>query len=64
MVEIEFIYLENKTIIQANLDDSFSIVINKFINKAKLDLNDLHFLSKGKILNKNDLIKNIMNHLK
>ena len=61
MVEIEFIYLENKTIIQGNLDDSFSFIINKFIDKSKLDLNNLHFLSNGKILNKNDLIKNIMN---
>ena len=60
MVEIIFNYNQINTIIQANLDDSFNSVIEKFITKTQLDLNNLHFLAKGKIINKNEKIEKIM----
>ena len=60
MVDIEFNYLQKKTVIQAKIDDSFTNVISKFISKTKLDLNNIFFLSNGKNLNKNEKVKSIM----
>ena len=50
MVELIFIFNQIKTVIQANLDDSFGKITNKFITKTNLDLNNLYFLSNGKNL--------------
>ena len=61
MIEIIFDYKQIKTTIQANLDDSFNKIIQKFINKTNLDLDNMYFLSNGKIINQNEIIKNIMN---
>ena len=60
MVELEFNYQQDKTIIQANINDPFMEIINKFINKKKLNLNNIYFLSNGKNLNKNEIVNNIM----
>ena len=60
MVEIIFDYNSMQTVIQANLNDSFENIIQKFITKTQLDLNNLHFLAKGKIINKNEKIEKIM----
>ena len=60
MVEIIFDYNSMQTVIQANLNDSFDNIIQKFITKTQLDLNNLHFLAKGKIINKNEKIEKIM----
>ena len=60
MVEVEFNYQHNITIIQANINDSLKKIINKFINKTNLDLKTLYFLSNGKNLNNNETIKKIM----
>ena len=60
-VEVEFIYQQNKTIIQANLNNSLEVVINQFINLIKLDINKIYFVSNDKIISKNDIISNIMN---
>ncbi len=60
MVEVEFNYQQMITIIQANFTDSFNSIINKFIVKTQLDINNLHFLSKGKAIQNNELIENIM----
>ena len=61
MVEIEFNYQQNKTVIQANINDSFNTIINKFISKRKLDINDIYFLLNGKDIKKNEIIKDTMN---
>ena len=42
MVEIIFDYNSMQTVIQANLNDSFENIIQKFITKTQLDLNNLH----------------------
>ena len=60
MVEVEFNCQQIITIIQANCTDSFNSIINKFIVKTQLDINNLHFLSKGKGNQNNELIENIM----
>ena len=63
MVEIIFNYKDVDTIIQANLDDSFNSVIEKFINKAQLDINNIYFISNGNIISsKNKKIMDIMNN--
>ena len=62
MVEIIFNYNQIETIIQANLNDSFSSVIEKFINKTQLDINNIYFMSNGKIISKSGYIVNIMNN--
>ena len=53
MVEIIFNYNHIETIIQANEDDSFNSVIEKYINKSQLDINNINFISDGKIILKN-----------
>ena len=63
MVEIIFNYNHIQTIIQANLDDSFNSVIQKFINKTQLDINNIYFISNGNIISsKNEKLINIMSN--
>ena len=54
MVEVIFIFNQIKTVIQANLNDSFGKITNQFITKTNLDLNNLYFLSNGKNINQNE----------
>ena len=61
MVEIIFSYNQIETIIQANLDDSFDLAIQKYVNKTQLDINNIYFVSSGNIISKNGKIMNIMN---
>ena len=61
MVEVEFYHNRDKIKIKANMDDSFELIINKYINKTNLDINNIYFLYNGKNFNNNVLIKNIMN---
>ena len=62
MVEIIFSYNQVETLIQANLNDSFNTIIQKYINKSQLDINNIYFVSDGQILLKNEKIMNIMNN--
>ena len=50
MIQIEFDYNQIKTVIQANLTDTFQDVINKYTQKALLDPKTLCFLANGKVL--------------
>ena len=61
MVEIILNYNQINTTILANLEDSFNSVIEKFINKTQLDINNINFISNGNIISKNEKIINIMN---
>ena len=61
MVEIIFNYNQVDTIIQANLNDSFDKIIQKFINKSQLDINSIYFVSNGQKLRNNEKISNIIN---
>jgi len=60
MVEVVFDYKQIQTVIQANLNDSFNTIANKFINKTNLNLNEVYFLSNGKNIKNNDKISKIM----
>ena len=61
MVELIFNYKHVETIIQANMDDSFNDVIQKYVNKTKLDINNIYFVSNGQKLSNNEKVKNILN---
>ena len=61
MVEIEFDYKQEKLKIQVNLEDKFENAIQKLKFKIKKENEDLCFLSKGKNVNKDEIIQNIMN---
>ena len=60
MVEVEFNYQQNTVIIQGNLTDSFETVSKKYADKANLDINNIYFISSGKIINKEDKLETIM----
>ena len=61
MVEIEFEFNQNRTVIQVNLNDKFEEALKKYINKTKLELNKLYFLSNGSYINDSEIIQNKMN---
>ena len=63
MVEIEFDLNQNKTIIQANMNDKFQVIINKYIDKALLDPNSVYFLANGKQINLEKTIESQMNEM-
>ena len=53
MVEIEFNFNQAITNIQANLNDPFRDVINKFMQKSLLEPGSVNFLVNGKVINPN-----------
>ena len=62
MVELIFSYNQVQTIIQANLNDSFNSIIQKYVNKSKLDINNIYFVSNGQKIPNNKKVENIMNN--
>ena len=60
MVEVEFNYQQIKISIQSNLNDIFEEIIQKYVTKANLDINNIYFISNGKIINKEDKLENLM----
>ena len=63
MVEIEFDLNQKKTIIQANMNDKFQVIINKYIDKTLLDPNSVYFLANGKQINLEKTIESQMNEM-
>ena len=61
MVEVEFNYQQSIIKIQANINDRFQLIIEKYLNKINLDINNIYFLSNGKKISKDDILGNIMN---
>ena len=51
MIQIEFDYNQHYVTIQANLNDKFKDVIDKYIQKSLLDPSSLYFLANGKQIN-------------
>ena len=64
MVDLIFSYIQVQTLIQANFNDSFNSIIQKYINKTKLDVNNIYFVSNGQKIKKNKKVENIMNNAK
>ena len=60
MDEVEFNYQQNKINIQSNMNDIFEEIVQKYIIKSNLDINNIYFISNGKVINKKDKLENIM----
>ena len=60
MVDVEFYYKQNKITIQGNLSNLLEEIIEKYVNKANLDINNIYFISNGTIINKKDKLEKIM----
>jgi hypothetical protein len=60
MVEVEFNYQQNLINIQSNMTDIFEEIVQKYTIKSNLDINNIYFISNGKIINKKDRLENIM----
>ena len=63
MIKIEFNYKTKITIIQANLEDKFKNIINKYIQEYSLESKSIYFLVNSKQINPEQTIENYMNNL-
>ena len=63
MAEIEFIYNQQCTIIQANLDEPLKNIINKYLQKSLLNENSVFFIANGKPINSEMTVESHMNQL-
>ena len=63
MIEVEFDYNQNVTVIQAKLDVPFQDIINKYLQKSLLDSNSVYFLANGKQINPEQTVGSQMNEL-
>ena len=61
MTQVEFNYEQKITKIQAELTDSFTDIVDKFVNKSNLDKNNLYCIFHGKELENNEILGNKMN---
>ena len=61
MVEVEFIYKQQKINIQSNINNAFEEIIQKYIDKTNLDINNIYFLANGRYIIINILIIKIIN---
>ncbi len=61
MVELIFNFNQVETIIQANLDDSFNEIVQKYVNQSQLDINKIYFVSNDQKILDNEKVINIMN---
>ena len=61
LVEVEFNYNQNIIIVWANFEDLFKNIIDKYLIKSNLDINEIYFLANGIKIDKNEKIINIMN---
>ena len=58
MVEIEFNYQQNNIIIHGNMYNTFEEIVQNYINKTNLDINNIYFISNGKMIKINILTIN------
>ena len=63
MVEIDFNFNQLITNIQAQLNDPFKDIINKFMQKSLLQPGSVNFLANGKVINPNESVESHMNNL-
>ena len=59
MAEVVFMYEGNTIAIQCNENQKMKEICSKFCNKINIDLNSLHFLSGGNLLNTNKKMNEI-----
>ena len=63
MVEVTFIYNQMSIIIQANLEDLFKNIVNKFIEKSLLEPKEVFFICDGKSINQEKTVESYMNSI-
>ena len=63
MLEIEFDYNQQITVIQAKQEEPFKIVINKYLQKSSLSPNDVFFITNDTQINPEDKIENKINQM-
>lgn len=60
-MEVNFKYGKNNMILEAKIEDKMNILIGKYANKNNIkDLTKVNFIYSGKIINKNQSIKDII----
>jgi len=55
MVEVEFSYKQQITIVQCQLNSKMKDIYNKLISKAKIDINSIYFIYSGNKIDNNEL---------
>ena len=60
MINAEFIYEGQSSIIQSKLEDKMKDLFQKFANKSEIDLNKLNFLYGGTVINKDSTLSQII----
>ena len=58
MIEVEFDYNQQITIIQAKLDELFKEVVNKYLQKTSMDPAKVFFIANGKQINPEEKVEN------
>ena len=58
MVEIEFDFNQQITVIQTKLDEPFKNAINKYLQKSLLDSNSVFFIANGRQINPEEKVEN------
>ena len=60
MIEIEFDYQQQVTVIQAKADDLFQDVINKYLQKTLMNPNDVFFIANGMPLKPEEKVESLI----
>jgi len=60
MIQIEFIFNQQKIIIQAKSDEKFQLVIDRFIQKSQIQLDSVFFISNGNQIKPEQTVESIM----
>ena len=55
MVEIEFLYKQQITVVQCELNNKIKDSYNKFISKVGIDINSIYFIYSGNKIDNNEL---------
>ena len=63
MVQIEFDFNQKLTTIQANLDDFFKDVINKYVQKVLINPDKVSFFANGAMIKPENKVESQMNSL-
>ena len=63
MIQVEFIYNNNVTVLEADSHSPFQYVIDKYIQRSLLDINSIYFIYSGEIIDPNQPIINKIKYM-
>ena len=63
MIQIEFEYIQIKTIVQANLTDEFADILQTYKNMRDINVDNKNYLYNGRKIKLNEVVQNIMNSI-